>query len=235
MAGRFEDGCALDGELEPALEPLGNPAVRPRPEGSRAPTREFAEIGAGGVCVGWRKLQCRAERRVRSIGRACERGGYGKAVADISSRHERGSSARRARPAAERRCAAWRPPTSTPPRRAPSRLQPIECAVRGTGGFAGGERLDHVGVRRIRQYRAALRLPAIEARFGLHERDLHRRAGIFAGQLSELPLAREHPERVLDRGRKTAPGVATTGDRFDSRERVDGGHAGPFATQRTGN
>ncbi len=117
----------------------------------------------------------------------------------------------------------------------PSRLQPIECAVRGPRGFAGDERLDHVGVRRVRQHRAALRLPAVEARFGLHERDLHRRAGILAGQLSELPLAREHPERVLDRGRKAAPGVATARDRLDPRERVDGRHAVSFATQRTGN
>jgi hypothetical protein len=107
--------------------------------------------------------------------------------------------------------------------------------VRGTGGFACDQRLDHIGLRRIRQDGAALRLPPVESRFGLHERDLHRRAGILAGQLSELPLAREHPERVLDRGCKAAPGVSTTGDRLHSGERVDRRHAVPFATQRTGN
>ena len=107
--------------------------------------------------------------------------------------------------------------------------------MRGPGCFACDERLDHVGIRRIRQHRAAFRLPSVEARFGLRERDLHRRAGILAGQLSELSLAREHPERVLNRGCKAAPGVAATGDRLDSGKRIDCRHPVPFATQRTGN
>ena len=154
--------------------------------------------------------------RVVPAGGAGERRGDGQAVGEQRRRARQKARRVGRRAGAEtRRAIAPRPPPETP-RRAPA--------------LPASDRACCAPARRLRRRRAPRpRRPAANTAtrrrsaglqpskrdLGLQERDLHRRAGVLAGEFSELPLAREHPERILYRGRKAPPRVAATADRLD--------------------
>ena len=101
----------------------------------------------------------------------------------------------------------------------PPGLHAIERAVRRPGRLTCDERLDHVGLRRVRQH--ARRPPASSRRSATSVCTNATCTGVPASaplELAELPLAREHPERILDRRGEAAPRVAAAADRLDAGE-----------------
>ena len=219
VAGRAEHGRAADGELEAALEPLGDPAVRSGAEGDAAPARRTR---SGPRAPPSRRRSAASARRPnsasvppaapaaaaataspsanRAAARASSRGesgvtGNGKAARSLTA-NGLVTTAASARPASSRSSVLCAGPAASP---AASASTTSVCGEYGSTAPLSGFQ------------------PSRRASF-CTKVDLHGRARVLAGQLAELPLAREHPERVLHRRGQPAPRIAATRNGFDPGE-----------------
>ncbi len=109
-------------------------------------------------------------------------------------------------------------------------VHPVAQAGDRPGRLPRDDRLQHLAVRVVGQHLlGAGRTPAVERVAADPQGGLHRAAGVLPGQLAELPLPGQPPQRVVHRRGEALPGVALAGDRLDAVERVDPAHGCPLA------